>query len=68
MITLWQRHSEELSVGYPQPVLPLGMKTRLSESEECGLGDPVEEGPLLQGVEVAVRDFMAGTVSPGMFF
>ena len=44
------------------------MKIRLSESEKRGLGDPVEVGPLLQGVEVAVRDFMAGAVAPGMFF
>ncbi|MDP1992320.1 MAG: hypothetical protein Q8K00_15025 [Syntrophales bacterium] len=44
------------------------MKIRLAESEKRGLRDPVEVGPLLQGVEVAVRDFMAGAVAPGMFF
>ncbi len=40
----------------------------LAESKKRGLDDPVEEGPLLHGIEVAVRDFMAGAVSPGMFF
>ena len=32
------------------------------------LDDPIEVGPLLQGVEVAVRAFMAGAVALGMFF
>ena len=48
--------------------LPFGIKVRLSESEKRGLDDPVEDGPLLQSVEVTVRDFMAGAVAPGMFF
>ncbi len=68
MMTLWWRHSEELPVGYPPTVFPFGMKIPLAKSEKRGLDDPVEEGPLLQGIEVAVRDFMAGAVSPGMFF
>ena len=54
-------------LGIPDS-LSLRIKVRLSKSEKRGLGDPVEEGPLLQGIEVAVRDFMAGAVSPGMFF
>ena len=54
--------------SWPAAALPFGIQVRLSESEKRGLDDPVEEGPLLQGVEVAVRDFMAGAVAPGMFF
>jgi hypothetical protein len=52
----------------PAVALPFGIQVRLSESEQRGLDDPVKEGPLLQGVEVAVRAFMGGTVAPGMFF
>jgi hypothetical protein len=44
------------------------MKIRSSKGEKRGLDDPVEVGPLLQRVEAAARDFMAGAVSPGMFF
>jgi hypothetical protein len=47
---------------------PVGVQVRLSESEQGGLGDPVEEGPLLQGVEVAIGILMTGAVAPGMFF
>jgi hypothetical protein len=41
---------------------------RSSKGEKRGLDDPVEEDPLLQRVEVAVRNFMAGSEAPGMFF
>jgi hypothetical protein len=44
------------------------IEIRLSKGKKRGLDDPVKAGPLLQGVEAAVRDFMAGTVAPGMFF
>jgi len=48
--------------------LPFGIQVRLSECEKRGLDNPVEEGPLLEGVEIAVRAFMTGAVVPGMFF
>ena len=51
-----------------QAVVRKGLSSLLPESEQRGLDDPVEEGPLLQGIEVAVRAFMAGAVAPGMFF
>jgi hypothetical protein len=58
-----------IAAGFlPPAALPFGIKIQLSEGEKRGLDDPVEEDPLLQGVEVAVRDFMAGAVSSGMFF
>jgi hypothetical protein len=47
--------------------LPFGM-VRLSESEKRGLDNPVEEGPLLQSVEVTIRDFMTVAVASGVFF
>jgi hypothetical protein len=56
------------SIGFEQRSAFKNVSFPWPESEEGGLDDPVEEGPLLQGVEVAVRDCMTGSVGSGMFF
>jgi hypothetical protein len=40
----------------------------LSKSEKGGLTNPVHEGPLLDGIEVAGRGIVADPIASGVFF